>query len=302
MEHLQTSAATTGNNQCGHTLLVHLGTQHCKELWGTLFLNNSKYWTEQSADLYCISSDSGREIYQKCFYLLFKKQERWKDQRAFVQDQLLTLLTDSPLFGRQLVQQNNIWPIYPWVALQEQQQQQQFCCSNWKHNGNQGSPLSSQGTLHKIRNPVPRASDLSATRARGWRGGWRHSICTEGPRNPVGSGPGHARGSRGAKHPVPYAQVCPVGPLACLGILGEIFRKKSKHVHWHAFCFTVLTSACPVPPSTSIIISNTTLKLGNGEKSLLVKGYFFLLIEKKCSSIRGVLKKYFFPIWSSNQV
>lgn len=122
---------------------------------------------------------------------------------------------------------------------------------------------------------------MSATRARGWRGGWRHSICTEGPRNPVGSGPGHARGSRGAKHPVPYAQVCPVGPLACLGILGEIFRKKSKHVHWHAFCFTVLTSACPVPPSTSIIISNTTLKLGNGEKSLLVKGYFFLLIEKK---------------------
>lgn len=219
MEHLQTSAATTGNKQCGHTLLVHLSTQHCKKLWGMLFLNNSKYWTEQFAYLYCISSDSGREIYQKCFYLLFKKQERWKDQRAFVQDQLLTPLIDSPLFGSQLVQQNNIWPIYARMALQEQQQQ--FCCSNWEHNGNQGSPLSSQGTLHEIRNPVPRASDLSATRAWGWRGGWRHSICTEGPGSPVGPGPGHARGSRGAKHPVPYAHVCPVGPLHAWAFWGK---------------------------------------------------------------------------------
>lgn len=78
-----------------------------------------------------------------------------------------------------------------------------------------------QGTLHEIRNPVPRASDLSATRAWGWRGGWRHSICTGGPGSPVGPGPGHARGSRGAKHPVPYAHVCPVGPLHAWAFWGK---------------------------------------------------------------------------------
>lgn len=119
---------------------------------------------------------------------------------------------------------------------------------------------------------------------------------------PSGVGARACEGQQRGQAPSALCPSLPSGPLACLGILGEIFRKKSKHVHWHAFCFTVLTSACPVPPSTSIIISNTTLKLGNGEKSLLVKGYFFLLIEKKCSSIRGVLKKYFFPIRSSNQV
>lgn len=214
MEHLQTSAATTGNKWCGYTLLVHLSTQHCKKLWGMLFLNNNnKYWTEQSAYLYCISSNFGREIYQKYFYLHFKKQERWKDQRAFVQDQLLTHLIDLPLFGSQLVQQNDIRPTYAWTALQEQQQKS--CCSRWRHNRNQGSLLSSQGTPHKIRNPVPRASDLNAIRAWGRRGSWRRSICIEGPGSPVGPGPGR-RTCEGQQRGQASSALCPrlpSGPL-----------------------------------------------------------------------------------------
>lgn len=99
-------------------------------------------------------------------------------------------------------------------------------------------------------------------------------------REPSGAGAGACEGQQRGQAPSALCPRLPSGPLACLGILGEIFRRKPKHVHWHAFCFTVLTSACPVPPSTSITISNTTLKQGNGEKSLLVKGYFFLLIEK----------------------
>lgn len=61
--------------------------------------------------------------------------------------------------------------------------------------------------------------------------------------------------------------------------------RKVKHTHLCVLCFSTVTSACTAKISGTLtnIVSNKKVKLGNGENSLLVKGYFFPSLYDKMS-------------------